>query len=200
MGGYCSGQRSISKKTTASQHKIDIRWMKKQNYLYPGASGILKWTCRGEISGSINFKTETDRLVLNYRTRKRREEWQSIEDNIPLTWTLCNYGGARQWFNCPGCGRRVGLVYGGKYFRCRHCHNLTYKSQQMVEEDRAMEKARDIRIKLGGSVNLFDPFPAKPKNMHWKTYRHLQYTAVAAHNRSLLIGSKRLGISLESTI
>ena len=195
MGGYGSGRRSRSKKTTVSRHSIDIRWMKKQDCLLPGAEGVLSWTRRGEKSGSVYFKTMPDRLALMYRTCHGRGDWQDIYDIISFTWTPCNYGGRRQWFQCPGCGRRVGLVYGGRYFRCRHCYDLTYASQQISREDRLIEKEYAIRRSMGGSNNLFDPFPAKPKNMHWKTYWRLRDTAETAHNRSLLIGIQRLGIS-----
>lgn len=173
---------------------LDIRWMKKQNYLRPGTLGTLVWTCRGEDSGSVSFRTESDQLVLNYRSRLSGDECESVEDRIPFTWTKCNYGGQRQWFLCPECHRRVGLVYGGRYFRCRHCNNLTYASQQIVKEDRLMEKARNIRKRLGGGNNLLEPFPMKPKNMHWKTYWRLWKTAHEAHTYMLMIGAKRLGI------
>ena len=41
--------------------------------------------------------------------------------------------GARCWFICPGCQKRVGKLYippGESYFKCRNCYNLTYKSQK----------------------------------------------------------------------
>ena len=49
-------------------------------------------------------------------------------------------GGVRWWFlctlTCDGryCGRRVGKLYlppGGRYYGCRHCYDLTYKSCQL---------------------------------------------------------------------
>ena len=33
-----------------------------------------------------------------------------------------------------------------------------------------MRRARAIRMKLGGSLSLADPFPEKPNGMHWRTY------------------------------
>ena len=36
-----------------------------------------------------------------------------------------------------------------------------------------MRKAQKIRRRLGGSPTLGDPFPDKPKGMHWNTYRRL---------------------------
>jgi hypothetical protein len=38
---------------------------------------------------------------------------------------------------------------------------------------RRMSQAQKIRKRLGGSVNLDEPFPEKPKGMHWRTYRKL---------------------------
>jgi hypothetical protein len=198
MGGSGSGDwhRWDSKITTESQYNIDIRWMRKQRCLQPGASGTLSWSCRGAVSGLIGFRVETDRLVLNYRNRQNCGEWKNIEDEIFVTWTPCNFGGNRQWFLCPGCNRRVAVVYGGKYCRCRHCHNLTYSSQQESRPDRLMRKARKIRARLGASNNLIDPILFKPKNMHQKTFDRLRREADHASNLSLIIMGQRLGINI----
>ncbi len=198
MGGSGSGDwyRWDSKTTTEGQYKIDIRWMKKQRYLHPGTAGILSWPYRGEESGSIGFRLETDRLVLNYRNRQNGGEWENIEDEIFFTWTPCNYGGNRQWFLCPGCNRRVAVVYGGKYYRCRHCYSLTYSSQQESRPDRLMRKARKIRALLGASNNLMEPILFKPKNMHQKTFDRLRREADHASNLSLIIMGQRLGINI----
>lgn len=61
-----------------------------------------------------------------------------IQNKYPIVATPCNYGGLRYWFICPAskngvyCGRRVGKLYlpvGYKYFACRHCYELTYRSK-----------------------------------------------------------------------
>jgi hypothetical protein len=44
MGGYGSGRRG-SKNTTESQYRIDIRWLRKQGFLQPGAVRSLSWSC-----------------------------------------------------------------------------------------------------------------------------------------------------------
>jgi LSD1 subclass zinc finger protein len=58
---------------------------------------------------------------------------------VRLESTPTNFYGERWWFTCPlivdgvTCERRVGKLYlppGARYFRCRVCHDLTYRSCQ----------------------------------------------------------------------
>ena len=59
---------------------------------------------------------------------------------VALDWTPCPFGGARPWFRCPlvvggePCGRRVRILYrpwGARYFGCRHCYGLSYRTRQL---------------------------------------------------------------------
>jgi hypothetical protein len=36
---------------------------------------------------------------------------RSVEQRVPLLWTPCTFGGARPWFGCPRCAKRVAIVY-----------------------------------------------------------------------------------------
>jgi len=183
MGGYGSGYwlGSDKKKTTESNRRIDIRYMKRQGMLKSGTVGLLSWTRNGKQNGDINFCMERDQLILSYRYRFWGGEWEEVEQLVYFDRTACNYGGERIWLLCPHCLRRVLLLYGaGKYFLCRHCHNLTYATQQERKKDRLIKKAQAIRERLGGSRNLLEPFPKKPKGMHWKTYWRLYSEAEKA--------------------
>ncbi len=195
MGGYGSGgwYRWDSKTTTESQHRIDIRWLKKQKYLRPCTMGSLSWSCGDETTGSINFRMEADRIILDYRHRPRGGEWEPVEQVISFDRTHCNYGGQRTWFLCPGCYKRVAILYGaGKYFFCRHCYGLVYSSQQESKADRFMRKARKIRKRLGASNNLMEPILFKPNNMHQKTFDRLRREAEHANNLSWTIMAQKL--------
>lgn len=166
MGGYGSGRKYDRKSTTESQHRIDIRWLKKQGYLRPGTTGTLSWTQGDKQTGSINYRMEEDRMILIYRYRPRNGDWESVEQVILFDYTTCNYGGHRAWFLCPQCSKRVELLYNaGNYFFCRHCYNLTYASQQETEDGRYLRKAHRIRERLGASDNTLEPIMFKPKGM-----------------------------------
>ncbi len=90
---------------------------------------------------------------------------------VDLVYTDQQLGGRRRWFVCPDCGRRCLLLYQRvERLACRTCHDLAYASECESREDRLRRRARTIRRRLGGSANLLDPFPDKPKGMHRSTY------------------------------
>jgi hypothetical protein len=66
---------------------------------------------------------------------------------------------------------------------CRHCYGLAYESQQEPRHQRGLGKAQKIRMQLGGSQNMFEPFPDKPKGMHWRTYDRRRGAYDVAHAR-----------------
>ena len=99
----------------------------------------------------------------------------------------CEFGGNRPYFLCPGvvngiaCGRRVIKLYGvGRYFLCRHCYRLVYASQREDDMDRAVRRARKIRVRLGGAPARAPLFPERPKGMWWRTYERLLATALVS--------------------
>jgi len=197
MGGLGSGSGSRwnVKATTGSQHRIDIRWLKKQGYLRPGTYGSLSWSRRDEQTGSINFRMEGNRIILNYQHRPHGGDWEPVKQIISFDRTPCNYGGHRTWFLCPRCWQRVALLYGaGKYFFCRHCYDLTYGSQQETRQDRFMRKARKIKRRLGMGDDLLQPVLFKPKSMHQKTFDRLRKEAKHAANLGWIIAGQRFGI------
>ena len=179
MGGVGSGNwYRFSKKTTTEEcHSLDVRDLYRDGLLKPGCRFRSSWSRAGRETASIRAFVYRDRVVLSYRHRRGLGgEWQDVKEPISLDWTRCNFGGERPWFICPGvqCGRRVAVLYGpGKYFLCRHCYDLSYESQREDKNDRAFRRARKIRQRLGGSANMLEPFPERPKGMHHDTYMRL---------------------------
>ena len=65
------------------------------------------------------------------------------------------------------------ILYGEGSLACRHCCELSYQSQHESPRYRGLHRAGAIRMKLGGSIRLAEPFPSKPIGMHWLTYAQL---------------------------
>lgn len=186
MGGVGSGNwYRFDKKTTADEcHSIDVRYLHREGLLKSGRWFSLRWSRAGREVDSIRGAVASledgkpERVILTYRHRSSlSDEWEDVKEPVALSWTPCNFGGGRPWFICPGmgCGRRVAILYGpGRYFLCRHCYDLVYESQRENKIYRALREAQAIRERLGGSANMMEPFPEKPKGMHWRTYERLR--------------------------
>ena len=186
MGGFGSGRHG-GKSTTGDMHVLDIRKIARAGRLTPGQLFGWQWTCNGEKIASINMRTDTDRVTLDYRARDRGGEWQTMNYPVRLSWTPCTYGGQRAWWLCPavGCERRVAVLYGGKVYACRHCHQLAYKTQREQSHDRAGSKANKLRDRLLWEAGILNGNGIKPKGMHWATFARLQARHDALVNQTL---------------
>jgi len=175
MGGSGSGRQAGYQAPQCHQYcAIDLAWLRRKKLLRPGLCVDLNWKVRGEPSGMITLTVAAKGVLLRYRTRTKGEEWRNIEEPIAFCWTGTAYKGRRAWFQCPGCGRRCRILYGGSLFRCRRCHGLKFESQYESAYSRGTSRACALRRRLGHTGDLDEPFPAKPKGMHWKTYRRLE--------------------------
>jgi hypothetical protein len=193
LGGYGSGRRyGYAKRTTRGLIALDINWLHRNGNLMPGRRSSVAWSRGEKPAGSIGIRVEEGVLVLDYRWQGKSDEWETVTEYVLLSRTACNYGGYRSWFICPGvingvpCQRRVAKLYAaGKYFLCRHCYNLAYQSQRESKPDRSLRKAQNIRMRLGGTGNISERFPFKPKWMHYNTYDRLRLRAENAEGHYL---------------
>jgi hypothetical protein len=80
--------------------------------------------------------TEYQCIRLFYTITRTSER---VDYKIQLTTTEPNFGGLRWWFICPlcvngqACHKRVRKLYlphYAKYYGCRHCYDLAYRSSQ----------------------------------------------------------------------
>jgi hypothetical protein len=143
VGSLGSGQRWSKKDVVEDRYSIDTARLKQWNLLVPGITdraGSFEWRRGGEnkpsssVSYFISVGPTVGTLRLMYSTKS---ENTSLDYTIPLVTTPCHMGGVRWWFICPlsrngsACARRVRKLYlSGRYFGCRRCHNLTYRSNQ----------------------------------------------------------------------
>lgn len=188
MGGFGSGRPSgFGRDKVESCRSIDVNRLHKTGCLVPDWCGGWEWKRDGERVAWISMRAEEGCLMLNYNVRSNGEEWQSVEEPVPIVRVPCRVGGTRPYFTCPGvvnglaCGRRVVKLYGsGRYFLCRHCYRLAYASQSEGELDRALRRANKVRMRLGGDPGMASPFPKRPKGMWRRTYERLRDDAFEA--------------------
>lgn len=143
MGGSASGRyRTRNRGTVDAACRVDLRFLRKQGALKEGhrANGTLRWTRRGEPSGSMGYTVVMDpedrRLILSYSTNGEARTVTVQIEAVPM-----RFGGFRYYALCPRTLRRCEVlpVVGG-VVACRQAHRLTYASQSMDRLDRVRER------------------------------------------------------------
>jgi hypothetical protein len=101
---------------------------------------------------------------------------QTVPQQVPVSWSKCNFGGTRPWLHCPFCqSRAVRLFKGLAGYFCRACvGDPPYESQLRNDRARAYLKAYRLRERLGGSRPVVDPIPERPYRMWRATYERIR--------------------------
>ena len=171
------------KQTTDNLLKISIKNLRTSELLQDNAIkvGSIYWdgtnpeTAKSSINFKLNTTTSNKYLEIGYMCND-----DTMKYPTPLEMTRPNYGGVRWWFRCPRCGKRCSALYiKSKYFWCRKCNNLTYRSQQYSFADR-------MRLMSNKYERLAETDGRKTKGMHWSTYNRLMDKAVEYDNLSTL--------------
>jgi hypothetical protein len=159
FGDFCMGRWPWSTRRTVEEClSIDVFWLKQYGYFDGYKRGGIDWkNYYGEVFSSIEIHARINsnemgesyiRLIYT-NTNNYTGEKIHLDYNVDLISTPCSFGGNRFWFLCPlsrdgnKCNRRVGKLYlppGAKYFGCRDCYNLTYRScKESHKYDRIFE-------------------------------------------------------------
>ena len=143
MGGFGSGNWDRFDKKSTVEESLTVAIRDFRGRIYPNSSGMFTWTWASGNKSSIGFFVtwgDVPTITLRYR-------WRDSEDvRIPvrLQTTPTQFSGERWWFTCPlivsrlACNRRAGKLHlppGAKYFGCRKCHDLTYRSCQEAHQE-----------------------------------------------------------------
>lgn len=195
MGGPGSGgwYRSSKKDVVEEAREIDVRqWHRDGLFGDRPRWFVSTWSRNGRQVAAIDVRTDRHGAELSYshwRTGNEGDK-ESVSYAVLLDWTACNFGGERPWFVCPGvvnghaCRRRAAKLYlNHGYFLCRHCHDLTYETRNVGRKYADLRKCQKIRQRLGGSANMMEPFPPRPKGMHFDTYMRLWWEHYSAERR-----------------
>ncbi len=177
-GGARFGAGRPGYRVKAEQLKrIDVRDWARRGFLRCPCSFSWSWHRGGEPTGSIGVRVHgPDALTLNY-TVTLDNVAREVAERLPIVATKLPYGGARPWFSCPYCARRVAVLYlrGGR-FGCRLCKRVSYSSQSEDALDRTWRVQRKIEAKLG-------EYWQRPKGMRQRTYRALIHRLTDAEER-----------------
>jgi len=93
---------------------------------------------------------------------------------MPLWWGKAVFplSGGGEWEALRAQRSAIKLYSGSKYFLCRDCYDLAYKSQSETRADRLLRRANKRRVALGGEAGVYS-WINRPKGMWQRTYnRH----------------------------
>jgi hypothetical protein len=186
VGGLGSGRpRSLTKRALVEDSPVlDVNALKRKGVLEPGlcSTADLSLGVYGALPVWVVVAEAADYIEVSL-------DFLAIRAQIALTYTRGTLGGERVWFVCPkeGCGRRVVKLYliAREHFGCRECSGMSYSSQGYRPARRAVEKAKQIRSRLGGDASLGAPFPPRPAYMRKRTYARLRREAEDAEREFL---------------
>ena len=172
MGGNGSGSRGFRARCE-DMHPVDLADLNRRG-LKAGTVCAMRWIRAGRECGRAEVALQAkSRVCLRHVALLGGAETHSSA-TVSLISTKQPIGGVREWFECPRCRRACRVLFGRAGFRCRLCASLIYASQAEHASGRALLGAQKLRLRLGGSPSLADPFPPKPRAMHWMTYRRMK--------------------------
>jgi hypothetical protein len=153
----------------------------RAGFLSRPCSGSMRWGHGDGTRDSIQITGARDAVTLDYRVRSGGEDWQPVNQRVPIRWTPCRFGGERPWFVCDvlangvHCGRQVAKLYlAGRLFACRQCYRLGYQVPRGGRMDRAHHRLARLHRRLGANYDGPDgPPPPRPKWMRQRTYRRV---------------------------
>ena len=154
--------RQATHRVCEDHHRLDVGVLTRSGLLM--ASGTLSWAD----GYSVSVNGYGDSVILTYAISGK-----DVQERILIDKTPVHLGGFRSWFLCPDCNKRIGSLYLVKQFRCRHCHDLRYRSQRETPRFRAISRIQRVRKKLTGDGNLMKQRPRRPRYMHHRTYQRL---------------------------
>jgi hypothetical protein len=165
--------------TVEGARPLDVMKVARAGYLSGSRVGGWQWTYGDGTTALIGITGGREAVTLNYRIKSGGEDWQTVQQRVPIRWTRCRFGGERPWFVCDvlangvHCGRQVAKLYGaGKFYACRICYRLRYQVQRGGRMDRAHHRLARLHRSLGADYDGPDgPPPPRPKWMRQRTYQ-----------------------------
>lgn len=143
MGGLGSGDwtRFDTKSTVEQSLTVAVGDIHRRRRTH--CSGTFTWTWTSGNKSSVGYFVNSSGNRLTVTLHYCWRDSEDVRIQVRLQTTPTHFGGERWWFTCPlivggvACNRRVGKLHlppGAKYFGCRTCHGLTYRSSQQAHQ------------------------------------------------------------------
>ena len=132
--GWHRGRRP----TVEERPRLDVQRLSKDKLVTPSPTLTLSLAYSFSTGSKMRILNRLGLLIFSYSVSNTGED---VCYPVETEWTSCTYGGSRPWFLCPavGCGRRCRFLYlGERYFVCRSCAGLSYRSSQVRRNISAM--------------------------------------------------------------
>lgn len=205
MGGLGSGRYEYATTPTVEDCRVlDVNEF-TDAVEHPGTNATIRWGPEDDPGASIGVhllpQSDDDEkataLRLQYTITDGRTREETAHDYcVPLEYTVCNFGGERPWFRCPGvvngehCERRVAKLYRPPWrgvFLCRHCYDLGYTSSRTSGDELKQAELRYRRAFAKADKEGRRPhpnnepwLPERPNGIHYDTYEELLNDVQAA--------------------
>jgi hypothetical protein len=158
VGGLGSGRwiQWDTKPQVERCHSLEATRFAHWGIIEPGSrwSGSISWRDRDtdEVRSAIAVEAAahedgTGLVRLNYTLTRSDGEPEPLDYTVQLVCIRRHFGGRQWYFLCPlarngvPCGRRVAKLYRrDRYFGCRACHGLAYRSSQEAHQAERNER------------------------------------------------------------
>ena len=154
MGGSSSGRyRERNRGTVEAAIRLDLRKMRRQGFLVPGAvtSGVQRWhwVATGHETGSVNVSVNLSDPVSGSVTVRFNLNGEPKVQTIDIASVPMRFGGRRYYFICPRRGTRCEVLpLAGGVFASRQALRLTYQSQSSDRVDRLRDRALKLEKRI----------------------------------------------------
>jgi hypothetical protein len=154
MGGCSSGRyRTRNRGTVDATIRLDIRNLRRQGFLMPGAitSGVLRWTwvATGEETGTVSITVNLADPDHGYAVLRFSLNGDPRIQEVRLISNPMRYGGRRYYFECPRHFRRCEVMpLVGGVFASRQAQRLSYSSQSSSRLGRLRDRSWQLEKRL----------------------------------------------------
>lgn len=158
----------MAKPLTSDALQLCVSTCYRAGWLTPGAVAAMEWRHRGRVVGVAAMRAGDGAVHVS-----RQWNGADVSEWVELATSCTHFGGARQWFTCPCCGRRCGVLYLGNRLACRTCYGLAYRVERETPHDKALRRCDRIRHRLGWVPGIAHGAGPKPGKMRHATFARL---------------------------